>query len=28
LKQMNGDITVYCKGYYKAVDGNDDPISA
>ena len=28
LKQMNGDITVYCKGYYEAVDGNDDPISA
>ena len=28
LKQMNGDITVYCKGYYEAVDGNDDPSSA
>ena len=28
LKQMNGDIIVQCKGYYEAVDANDDPISA
>jgi hypothetical protein len=24
----NGDIIVQCKGYYEAVDANDDPISA
>jgi len=24
----NGDIIVSCKGYYEAVDANDDPISA
>ena len=24
----NSDVLVLCKGYYEAVDGNDDPISA
>ena len=27
-RAANGDIIVQCKGYYEAVDANDDPISA
>ena len=28
VERGTGDVIVLCKGYYEAIDGNDDPISA